>query len=193
MPSGDNALKVHLVTTCVVFYSVLVSWLFYPCVASEEPSGCLPFIKWIEKTAIFPVFIEPAMLLALILVFVKTLVVLPYVVLYWCRRFKDSTKNERFKGLILTSVALSLVIIDPCMPFGFSNGTRNYLSNLDSGVGVLGYFITILSIYIIPCLFIHLGSPDIKQRRHYRLYLVSISVQVFFFLLAVIGGIFLWP
>ncbi len=191
MTSGDKATRIHLVITFVVSYSVLVSWLFGPYLSSRESTDCLPLIKWIADTVIFPICIVPAILLAIILVFLKTLASLPFAAFYWCKRFNESTKSERLKGLILTIVAMSLVIMDPCIPFGFSNSIQKYLSSLDAESGVLNYFIAILSIYIIPCVFIHLGHPDNKRSKLYRLYIVSIIVQVLLFLLAVFDGILL--
>jgi len=193
---GAKPILFHTIHTAVVFYCMVVALFLGPCLGDvDDVEKYTLFYRYSEYTLLYEFYSWPMIIFILLVAYLCTLHPIPYGVMYWIKyRYNPGPANTK-KGIVLTAITLLLIIVHPLGTINYSD--MIYYFELDPEISnlinaLLTYFIMLVTIYLMPYLFVSISYPQLINHRLYKSYSVFLISQLIInlFLIAFSMGAF---
>jgi len=184
---GNRILWLHVIHMGIVFCSVTASYVFGACIGFDNLENYSIMYGNGSHSLLAYIYV------ILLIVFLFTLVVfspfhtIPYAITYWVsKRNWRNPSGTIGRGIFLTFITIVLVLTYPFLIFPRITATRNVIDASSWQVWLpVGLFI-IISIYVLPYLFLHLNYPRFRELIAYGVYKKAIKLQAVVYALIIV-------
>lgn len=197
MKEGAKPIIFHTVHTAVVFYCMVIALFLGPCLGDiDDVEKYNFFYRYSEYTLLYEFYSWPMMMFFVIITYLCTIHPIPYCAMYWIKSHNNPEPADIRKGRALTAIVFFLFIVHPLGIINYSD-IIDHLElvpeRADLINALLTYFIILVSIYLMPYMFISVSYTQLIIHRAYKAYSVFIISQLIINLLLIAFSLGAFP